>query len=160
MNSGRPELVEGRSAVGATYDAACVVAVSIAEPQNGSVCRRPRTLVAVLTLALGCAAPVAASARSLAPLSASADDPVLVLIADSDRHFKAGQKELEQGHFEAAKKEFNLAVDVLLESAYGARSEPRVREHFDKLVDRISAYEVQALAEGDGFTRRSRPGVD
>src|SRR5437867_1345819 len=42
-------------------------------------------------------------------------DPVLTLIADSDRHFKIGQKELELGHVEAAKQEFNRALDVLLE---------------------------------------------
>ncbi len=77
-----------------------------------------------------------------------------MLIAASDRAFKAGQKELEQGHFEAAKQEFNRAVDVLLESPYGARTEPRLREHFDRLVDRISTYEVRALATGDGFTEK------
>jgi membrane-bound lytic murein transglycosylase D len=82
------------------------------------------------------------------------EDPVLTLIATSDRHFKAGQKELEQGHVEAAKQEFNHAVDVLLESPYGARTEPRIREHFDRLVDRISTYEVRALATGDGFTEK------
>src|SRR4029077_1258810 len=76
------------------------------------------------------------------------------LIADSDRHFKAGQTELEQGHFEAAKQEFNKAVDVLLESPYGARTEPRIRDHFDRMFDRISAYEVRALAVGDGFTEK------
>jgi membrane-bound lytic murein transglycosylase D len=82
------------------------------------------------------------------------EDPALTLIATSDRHFKAGQKELEQGHFEAAKQEFNRAIDVLLESPYGARTEPRIREHFDRLVDRISTYEVRALATGDGFTEK------
>ena len=82
------------------------------------------------------------------------EDPVLTLIATSDRHFKAGQRELEQGHVEAAKQEFNRAVDVLLESPYGARTEPRIREHFDRLVDRISTYEVRALATGDGFTEK------
>jgi len=82
------------------------------------------------------------------------EDPVLTLIATSDRHFKAGEKELEQGHVEAAKQEFNRAVDVLLESPYGARTEPRIREHFDRLVDRISTYEVRALAAGDGFTEK------
>ena len=45
-------------------------------------------------------------------------------------------------------------MDVLLESPYGARTEPRIREHFDRLVDRISGYEVKALAEGDGFTEK------
>lgn len=85
---------------------------------------------------------------------AHAEDPVVTLIAASDRHFKAGQKELEQGHFEAAKQEFNRALEVLLESPFGARTEPRIRERFDWLVDRISAYEVKALAEGDGFTEK------
>jgi membrane-bound lytic murein transglycosylase D len=86
------------------------------------------------------------------------EDPVLTLIASSERAFKAGQTELEQGHFEAAKQEFNRAVNVLLESPYGARTEPRIREHFDRLVDRISAYEIRALADGDGFTEaRSEP---
>src|SRR5215470_2996262 len=79
-------------------------------------------------------------------------DPVLVLIAASDRHFTAGQTELEQGHFERARQQFNKSVDVLLESPYGGRTEPRIREHFDRLVDRISAYEMRALATGDGFT--------
>ncbi|HEX7140370.1 MAG TPA: transglycosylase SLT domain-containing protein [Vicinamibacterales bacterium] len=86
------------------------------------------------------------------------EDPVLTLIATSERAFKAGQTELEQGHFEAAKQEFNRAVNVLLESPYGARTEPRIRDHFDRLIDRISAYEIRALADGDGFTEaRSEP---
>lgn len=96
------------------------------------------------------ASSVAASFVSAAP----AEDPVVTLIASSNRYFKAGQQELEQGHFEAAKQEFNRAVDVLLESPYGARTEPRIREHFDRLVDRISTYEVRALAAGDGFTEK------
>jgi membrane-bound lytic murein transglycosylase D len=135
---------------------------------------RRRALIALLPLVAACgstlrsqapvAAPVAAPAprpvpSQPTPLPASvqtapADDPVQTLIATSDRHFKAGQKELEQGHVDAAKQEFNRAVDILLESAYGARIEPRIREHFDRLVDRISAYEVRALATGDGFTEQ------
>jgi membrane-bound lytic murein transglycosylase D len=82
------------------------------------------------------------------------EDPVITLINEADRHFKGGQQELELGHVEAAKLEFNRAVNVLLESSYGARTEPRIRDYFDRLVDRISAYEVKALAEGDGFTEK------
>jgi membrane-bound lytic murein transglycosylase D len=84
-----------------------------------------------------------------------AEDPVVSLIAASDRHFEAGEKELGQGHFEAAKQEFNQAINVLLESPFGGRTEPRIRERFDWLVDRISAYEIKALAQGDGFTEKS-----
>lgn len=81
-------------------------------------------------------------------------DPVEVLIAASQRHFTAGQKELDLGHLERARAEFNSALQVLLESPYGARSEPRLREHFDRLVDRISTYEINALSVGDGFTEK------
>ena len=92
--------------------------------------------------------------EAAAPQPAPVEDPVVALIAASERHFKAGQTELEEGHVEAAKQEFNRAVNVLLESPYGGRTEPRIREHFDRLVDRISTYEVRALATGDGFTEK------
>jgi membrane-bound lytic murein transglycosylase D len=90
----------------------------------------------------------------LQPTPIRVEDPVLTLIADSEQHFEAGQRELELGHVGGAKLEFDRAVNVLLESPYGGRTEPRIREHFDRLVDRISAYEVKALAEGDGFTEK------
>jgi membrane-bound lytic murein transglycosylase D len=88
------------------------------------------------------------------PTPIRVEDPVLTLIAESEQHFEAGQRELELGHVAGAKLEFDRAVNVLLESPYGGRTEPRIREHFDRLVDRISTYEVKALAEGDGFTEK------
>jgi membrane-bound lytic murein transglycosylase D len=90
----------------------------------------------------------------LQPTPIRVEDPVLTLIAESEQHFEAGQRELELGHVGGAKLEFDRAVNVLLESPYGGRTEPRIREHFDRLVDRISTYEVKALAEGDGFTEK------
>jgi peptidoglycan lytic transglycosylase D len=97
-------------------------------------------------------ASVALESMQLAPVPAT--DPVLTLIELSNEHFLAGESELNQGHFDAAKVEFDRAVNVLLESPYGARREPRIREHFDRIVDRISAYEMKALAEGDGFNEK------
>jgi membrane-bound lytic murein transglycosylase D len=70
----------------------------------------------------------------------------------SDLHFESGQRELSLGHVESARQEFDRALGVLLESQEGGRTDPRLREHFDRLVDRISAYEIRALVEGDGFT--------
>jgi len=61
---------------------------------------------------------------------------------------------LNLGHFSAARQEFDRAVNLLLESPYGGRAEPRIREHFDRLIDRISTFEVKALADGDGFTEK------
>jgi membrane-bound lytic murein transglycosylase D len=95
-----------------------------------------------------------AAAPETQPAPAPAPDPIQTLIDSADRHFVNGQKELEQGHFEGAQQEFNQAVTTLLESPYGGRTEPRIREYFDRLVDRISTYEVRALATGDGFTEK------
>jgi membrane-bound lytic murein transglycosylase D len=81
-------------------------------------------------------------------------DPVTTLISTSQQHFLAGERELKLGHLNRARIEFDRAVEVLLESPYGARTEPRLREHFDRLVDRINAHEVTALAQGDGFVEK------
>jgi membrane-bound lytic murein transglycosylase D len=85
-------------------------------------------------------------------------DPIATLIATSQSHFEAGERELKLGHLDRARVEFDRAVDVLLESPYGARTDARLREHFDRLVDRINAHEVTALAQGDGFAEtKSEP---
>jgi len=101
--------------------------------------------------------PPAAVAAPL-PVAPPLPDPVTVLIGQSDSHFAAGQKELTLGHLNQARNEFDRSLDILLESAAGARSDVRLREHFDRLVDRISVLEQGALAKGDGFTEtRSEP---
>ncbi|HXG89131.1 MAG TPA: transglycosylase SLT domain-containing protein [Vicinamibacterales bacterium] len=90
---------------------------------------------------------------SAAPLATTAD-PVQELLTLADRHFDVGRSELSLGHFARAKAAFNTALEVLLESPQGARGEPRLRDHFDRLVDRIAALELSALATGDGFTEQ------
>jgi membrane-bound lytic murein transglycosylase D len=85
-------------------------------------------------------------------------DPIAILIATSEEHFEAGLKELALGHLERAKAEFDRALDTLMESPDGARSNESLRQHFDRLVDRISVLEQAALTTGDGFSEtKSEP---
>ncbi|HET9200850.1 MAG TPA: LysM peptidoglycan-binding domain-containing protein [Dehalococcoidia bacterium] len=100
------------------------------------------------------AAPAVQTVPASAPEPVRQADPATEFIALSTLLFEAGQHELELGHLEAAKGHFNSALEVLLESPFGGRTEPRIREHFDQLVGRISAYEVTALAQGDGFAEQ------
>jgi membrane-bound lytic murein transglycosylase D len=103
------------------------------------------------------AASVETQARQVVPPAqtpAETTDPVAELIALSTRHFETGERELREGHLEMAKEAFNRSLEVLLESRYGGRTVPMIREHFDRLVERISAYELTALAQGDGFTEK------
>ena len=112
-----------------------------------------KSLVSVLgaILITGCVSTTKTQAVKVAPLPpppaptvqhvpAPPLDPIATLIAESDTHFEAGHKELAVGHLEGAKTEFNRALDTLLESREGTRINPRLREHFDRLVDRISTY--------------------
>jgi membrane-bound lytic murein transglycosylase D len=133
-------------------------------------CVNRLSVVAVLVAAVLAAAcggtktrPAVAPARAPKPATAQsapvpspqpADDPVATLIADSERHFANGERELKLGHLGQARIEFDRAVDVLLESPLGARSDARLRQHFDRLIDRINAHEVTALSKGDGFTEK------
>ena len=102
--------------------------------------------IALATFAVGVQG---ANAQTTGPQQPA--DPVAELITASRLHFEAGERELGLGHLQSARAEFNRALEVLLESQFGGRIDPRIREHFDRLVERISAYEVTALAQGDGF---------
>jgi membrane-bound lytic murein transglycosylase D len=89
-----------------------------------------------------------------APVPAIPSDPTDLLIARADAYFEAGRLQFDLGHLDRAKREFDLAVDVLLRAPGGARADAKLRAYFDRLVDRVNAFELTALAQGDGFTER------
>ena len=66
-------------------------------------------------------------------------DPIAALITTSQQHYDAGERELKAGHLDKARKSSTGPWTCLLESPYGARTDARLREHFDRLVDRINA---------------------
>ena len=121
-------------------------------------------LLTTLTAACGAGKPkpqvpsappqAAAPVPPVVPTPPPPTDPITVLVDASQQRFLAGERELKLGHLDRARVEFDRAIEMLLESPYGARSDARLREHFDRLVDRINAYEVTALAQGDGFVEK------
>src|SRR5687768_5810918 len=110
--------------------AAAVIGVSLSTAACGGA---PKPVQVTVTPP----APVVVEVAQAEP--APVPDPIADLIAESQRHFTAGERELDLGHLEQARTSFDLALEVLLKSPDGARTEGRIRRHFDQLVERISA---------------------
>ncbi|HUE90378.1 MAG TPA: LysM peptidoglycan-binding domain-containing protein [Vicinamibacterales bacterium] len=122
-------------------------------------------IVATASLSAACASGSASPATQTTPeapamAATSVDaqapaDPVRDLLASSDRLFEDGRHQLSLGHLAQAKSAFNASLELILASPEVTRSDARVREHLDRLVDRIAALELTALATGDGFTEQA-----
>jgi membrane-bound lytic murein transglycosylase D len=95
--------------------------------------------------------------RKLRSLLPQAQDGKAWLIARVQEKFAAGEQEYKAGHLEAARRDFDDALDWLLESGYDPNSDPKFGELFHRIVDTVYAYELQAFQAGDGF--REAPAV-
>src|SRR5467141_2175841 len=74
------------------------------------------------------------------------------LIQKVQEKFASGEQNFKAGHLEAARKDFDDAVDWMLESGYDPNSDPKLSELFHRVVDTVYAYELQAFRAGDGFS--------
>jgi peptidoglycan lytic transglycosylase D len=74
------------------------------------------------------------------------------LIQKVQEKFASGEKNFKAGHLEAARKEFDDAVDWMLESGYDPDSDAKLGELFHHVVDTVYAYELQAFQAGEGLS--------
>jgi membrane-bound lytic murein transglycosylase D len=74
------------------------------------------------------------------------------LIEKIKEKFSSGEANYHAGHLEAARRDFDDAVDWMLESGYDPNSDPRLSELFHQVTDAIYTYELQAFRAGDGFS--------
>ena len=85
-------------------------------------------------------------------------DPVAELIAQVEKEYKTGEDNYRAGHLEAAKENFDRAFNLLLGSSLDVRTDERLQQEFDRVLDGVNGLELQALQEGDGFTeQKSEP---
>lgn len=91
------------------------------------------------------------SPQWLAALAVRVPGPKEYLMARVEEKFASGEQNYKAGHLEAARRDFDEAVDWMLESGYDPNSDPKLGELFHRLVDNVYNYELQAFREGDGF---------
>ncbi len=81
-------------------------------------------------------------------------DAVDQLVARVEKEYQAGQANYAAGHLDAAKRNFDNAVDVLLQGPMDVRSDERLQREFDKIIEGVHNLEMQALKQGDGFAEQ------
>ena len=108
-------------------------------------------------------APAPASAAQARPniqeqVAASNSSAVDTLVARVEQELQAGQANYAAGRLEAARANFDKAVDLLLEGPLEIRSNERLQAELDKVIDSVNALEMAALKEGDGsIEQKSQP---
>src|SRR5215468_4480443 len=129
-------------APGTPAAAAHVVAASSASPSQTAQQAAPPLVALPLT------DPKRQPPKSLlAPLP----DGKSYLMQKVQEKFASGEQNFKAGHLEAARKDFNDAVDWVLESGYDPNRDPKLAQLFRKVVDTVYTYELQAFHAGDGF---------
>jgi membrane-bound lytic murein transglycosylase D len=74
------------------------------------------------------------------------------LIARAEGAYRSGVNNYQGGRLEAARSDFDLAVDAMLTSGMDLKGDPQLSDEFDKLLNSINALEMSALKEGSGFS--------
>jgi membrane-bound lytic murein transglycosylase D len=89
--------------------------------------------------------------RNMIWLTMPVTDRRQVLIRRVEEKFASGEQNYKAGHLEAARKDFDDAVDGMLQSGYDLNSDTQLSELFHRVVDTVYNYELQAFRAGDGF---------
>lgn len=77
------------------------------------------------------------------PSEIEREDPrVQKIVDDAEKHFRLGELNLKDQKRQAAREEFDKAVDTVLESGMDVRSNPRLQRYYLELVERVYRYEV------------------
>jgi membrane-bound lytic murein transglycosylase D len=81
------------------------------------------------------------------------------VIDRSDERFQAGEIHFKEGHYDQARRAYDRAVDIILEAGIDVRSDARLKQHYQNLVEQIfqrqmallrpSAAPTQTVAAGD-----------
>src|SRR5260370_1921133 len=74
------------------------------------------------------------------------------LIRKVKEKFASGEQNFKAGHLEAARKDFDDAIDWMLESGYDLNSDPKLSELFHRVAENVYAYELQAFRARDSFS--------
>lgn len=139
--------------------AACVPLAMLAGcPQNQGAAKA--TVPAQATAPVIAKAPNAEAKQAPGPQAAAAPkavDPAKTykdqqLINHAEQLYRSGVSNYSAGHLDAARADFNAAVDAMLTSGMDLKGDPQLADEFDHLLNAVNSLEMAALKQGNGFS--------
>ena len=77
---------------------------------------------------------------------------VASLIQQVDKSYHSGVQNYRNNRLDAARLDFDSAVDQMLASGIDIKSDPALSDEFERTVDAVNALELVALKQGNGFS--------
>ncbi len=91
----------------------------------------------------------AAKAQPADPAKAYKDQQ---LINHAEQLYRSGVDNYSGGHLDAARADFDAAVDAMLTSGMDLKDNPQLADEFDHLLNAVNTLEMAALKQGNGFS--------
>jgi membrane-bound lytic murein transglycosylase D len=86
------------------------------------------------------------------PQDAAHDRAVQQLITRAESAYNSGVQNYRGQRLEAARADFDRAVDMMLASGMDLKSDAQLSDEFEKLLNSINSLEMSALKQGTGFS--------
>ncbi len=99
-------------------------------------------------------APGSATAAGEAPsaVSPATSQKTQQLINQAERSYASGVANYRAGRLDAARSDFDFAVDLMLTSGMDLKADPQLADAFDRLLSQVNSLEMAALKQGNGFS--------
>ncbi len=97
-------------------------------------------------------AQVAAATQAKTQTDSSQNARMQALIKETEASYKSGVDNYRTHHLDAARLDFDHAVDSMLSSGFPLTGDSPIADEFDRLVNAINSLEMAALKQGNGFS--------
>jgi membrane-bound lytic murein transglycosylase D len=74
------------------------------------------------------------------------------LVNKAEAAYRSGVDNYRAGHLDAARLDFDSAVDLMLTSGMDLKTDPQLADEFDHLLNAVNSLEMAALKQGNGFS--------
>ena len=95
-----------------------------------------------------------AQQNAQAIMAAEHAQKVQILINKAEASYKSGVDNYNAHRLDAARQDFDSAVDIMLLSGMDLKNDPQLSDEFDHILSAINSLELVALKQGNGFSQK------